>query len=213
LKGWFITGTDTEVGKTHVTAGLARACKRHGHKVVAVKPLATGEPPPGSDALNIARAAGHTPLVHSVFPTAAAPARAAEEAGLSLDPVKLISWIQDQTNSDSTTLIEGVGGWAVPITPTFRISHLAARLGLPVILVAANRLGVLNHTLLSAEAINQTDLPLAAIVLNDHFSSDARLSDWNEADLRTNLGTHCPIIRWHGGTDDEEKLFSMLYRR
>lgn len=210
MNGWFITGTDTEVGKTQVTAGLARALRRRDCLVRALKPLATGEPPPGSDATSIAQAAGHAPLVHTTFPTPAAPARAATLAGTQLDPQAIVAWVRAQATDSPTLLVEGVGGWTVPITQTYRVSHLAQDLALPVVLVAANRLGVLNHTLLSAEAIHASGLPLAAIVLNDHFSRDSALANWNQEDLRQALGNECPIVRWNGGEEDEDRLLSAL---
>ncbi len=210
MNGWFITGTDTEVGKTSVTAGLARALRRQKHSVRAVKPLATGELHPGSDATSISQAAGHAPLVHTIFPNPAAPARAALLQGAQIDPQSVVDWVKAQATTTQTVLVEGVGGWTVPITETYRVSDLAVDLALPVILVAANRLGVLNHTILTTEAIERSQVSLSAIVLNDHFSTDEALADWNHTDLLQMLGGSCPIVRWSGGKEDEERLLTAL---
>jgi len=191
VRGWFITGTDTEVGKTVVTAGLAAALRQIGEPVAAVKPVATGSDAPGADAARIARAAGHAPRIHTCFPVPAAPHRAARLANQALDFHAMVDWVRSQTGDP--LLVEGVGGWTVPLTAAQRVSDLAVALGLPVIVVAANRLGVLNHTLLTVEAVQASGLPLAAVVLNDHFSDDPQLADWNHADLEASVPA--PVLR------------------
>ncbi len=192
MRGWFITGTDTEVGKTAVTAGLAAAAREKGHEVMAVKPIATGSAPPGEDATAIARAAGHGPRIHTCLPEPVAPHRAAILADTSVDLADLVTWVQG--HPADLLLVEGVGGWAVPLTGTARVKDLAVSLGLPVIVVAANRLGVLNHTLLTVDAVVSSGLRVAAVVLNDHFSSDPRLADWNHTDLEQSLD--CAVLRF-----------------
>jgi dethiobiotin synthetase len=192
VSGWFVTGTDTGVGKTAVTAALAATLKARGEPVAALKPIATGSDGPGQDAVLIARAAGHAPRVHTCLPAAAAPHRAAVLAGAPVDFGAVLAWVRDQIGDP--LLVEGVGGWTVPITPTRRVSDLATALSLPVIVVAPNRLGVLNHTLLTVEAIQAAGLPIAAVVLNDHFSADPDLARWNHEDLRAALD--CKIIRF-----------------
>jgi dethiobiotin synthetase len=193
VTGLFITGTDTEVGKTTITAAIAAALKANGRRPLAVKPVATGAKPPGEDALQIAAAAGHEPLVHTCFPVPASPERAAIEAGAAVDFASLFSWIQVQAEGADPLLVEGVGGWAVPLCPDQRMSDLAEALGLPVLIVAANRLGVLNHTLLTVEAVHARDLSVAGVVLNNHFASDVSLAAWNEQDLRRHLGDGIPM--------------------
>jgi dethiobiotin synthetase len=204
LTGWFITGTDTEVGKTHVTAGLARALRRSGRSVRAVKPIATGEVAPGADATTIAKAAGHGALVHTVLPVAASPDRAARLAEQPIHPDAVVGWVRGQLEGGDLLLVEGVGGWMVPLTPDFWVSHLAVALGLPVIVVAANRLGVLNHTLLTVAAVVDAGLVVSAIVLNDHFSRDSALAQWNHEDLDRLVGHQAPIIRWRGSPENRE---------
>ena len=189
LRGYFITGTDTEVGKTWITAAMATAMRHRGLAPVALKPLATGSAPPGEDATQIAAAAGHAPLVFACMPDPASPDRAAIQIGRVLEMSPILEWIRSH---EGTLLVEGVGGWEVPIGPDFRVSDVATELQLPVILVAADRLGVLNHTLLTAAAIRRRGLRLAAIILNRFESDDSSLSEWNLEDLRRHIDV--PII-------------------
>ncbi|MEL6344783.1 MAG: dethiobiotin synthase [Myxococcota bacterium] len=186
----FITGTDTEIGKSVITAALAAALRSEG--VTAVKPLATGEPPPGTDARLIGDAAGHRPQVYRTSPIPASPERAFKAAGLpALDFGEMMSWI---SQFPEPLLVEGAGGWAVPLCPGRRMSDLAVALGGRVVLVAGNRLGVINHTLLTAAAIQARGLTLAGVVLNHPTPTPPTpLMDWNEADLRAALDV--PVVR------------------
>lgn len=197
LPGWtdgpglLVTGTDTEVGKTHVSACLAAALAAHSTRPVwALKPLATGEAWPGTDARLIARAAGHAPAVFACFDEPASPERAASLQGLGIDPAAVLQWIRGHTGF---RLVEGVGGFEVPLTAEWRVSDLAEDLGWPVLLVAANRLGVLNHTLLSAQAIQARGLRLAGVVLVDAFGCKPSLAHGNHEDLCRHLSA--PVIR------------------
>jgi dethiobiotin synthetase len=189
LRGYFITGTDTEVGKTWITAAMATAMRHRGRAPVALKPLATGSAPPGEDATQIAAAAGHPPRVFACMPDPASPDRAAIQIGSELEMLPILEWIRGH---EGTLLVEGVGGWEVPIGPDFRVSDVATELQLPVILVAADRLGVLNHTLLTAAAIRGRGLRLAAIILNRFGSDEGPLSAWNLEDLRRHIDV--PVI-------------------
>lgn len=190
--GLFITGTCTEVGKSFVTACLAAAARARGVGMTAAKPLATGGPPPGEDAVLIARAAGHAPKVMRCLPDPAAPARAAQNAGTALSPGALFAWCQALP---TPRLIEGVGGWEVPLAPGYRVSDLATQLGHPVVVVAANRLGVLNHALLTVDAVQRRGLSIAGLVLVDQ-PTVSPLQDWNHDDLCTLLADSAiPVVR------------------
>ncbi|MFT5685824.1 MAG: dethiobiotin synthetase [Myxococcota bacterium] len=193
----FITGTDTGVGKTRITAALASAVPG----CTAIKPLASGSPPPGEDATRIAAAAGHTPQVRYCAPFPASPDRAMHEAGMYLDWAGLLAWIRD---FPAPLLVEGVGGFAVPLDHTHRVSDLAVALGYPVLIVAANRLGVLSHTLLTAEAILARGLTLAGVVLNTvPDGAQPPLSHWNLSDLRREL--FVPVVQFPLVVSDEEQ--------
>ena len=204
----FVTGTDTDVGKTVVAAALAGGLRRLGHTVAAVKPLASGEPPPGTDATLLGQLAGHPPKVLACFRFPAAPTRAMALEGRSVPFSAVASYLREQEASlpadSGVLLVEGVGGWRVPLTPDATVDALARWLAGPVVVVAANRLGVLNHTLLTVEAIERDGLVVAGVVLNDHFCTDARLGDWNHADLTEQLSV--PVLRFAGGPLEAEPL-------
>lgn len=187
----FITGTDTDVGKTIVTACLAAAFRARGQQPRAVKPLATGSKGPGDDAKFIAAAAGHEPRVFACFPEPASPERSAKQAGITIDDDGFLDWMCAQTGDPM--LVEGVGGWAVPLTPALTVEDLAMRLGHRVVVVAANRLGMLNHTILTVEAVRESGLQLAGVVVNNALGESSDLQDWNIDDLNRWLGPETPI--------------------
>jgi dethiobiotin synthetase len=188
--GLFITGTDTGVGKTVVTAALAAGLRAAGRPVRALKPLATGSLPPSEDAVLLGQAAGHRPQSWLTLHTAASPARAAKEADEELFMHEIIDWIEEQEGEP--LLVEGVGGWRVPIVGRSTIADLAVALGFPVLVVAANKLGVLNHTLLTVDAIRASGCRVAGVVLNDAFECHVDLARWNLEDLREQLDV--PVV-------------------
>lgn len=193
MRGIFITGTDTEVGKTVVSAALAAALLARGEPVRAVKPIATGSPPPGQDAALLGLAAGHPPLVLRCLLEPCAPDRAARMAGERLSLDELVAGTQGLVG-DAFGVVEGVGGWRVPLTPTHDLADLAQALGLPVVVVAANRLGVLNHALLTVDAVQARGLKLAALVLNDTQGAISTLHGWNVEDLADRVSA--PVLRF-----------------
>lgn len=165
--GLFITGTDTDVGKTVVTAALAAALSAAGVRVRALKPVASGVPRGtlAADAVEIGRAAGHSPASFLSLEPPLSPHRAARLDGVNPSPAEILAWIHEQRGE--VTLVEGAGGWEVPITPSYRMSHLASALGWPVLIVAADRLGVLNHTLLTTHAVTQAGCVVSGVVVVD----------------------------------------------
>lgn len=188
----FVTGTDTDVGKSVITACLAAAARAHG-TVVACKPVASGVAPgtPGDDATRIARGAGHAPLVFATWAPPVSPHRAAWLEGRPV-PSDLLDRVQ-ALRAD-TVLVEGAGGWRVPVaapSPASPVQEvvwmrdLAAATGGPCVVVAADKLGVLNHTLLTVEAIQRDGFDVLGVVLNQGMrpADDASTSS-NEADLR-----------------------------
>lgn len=194
---WFVTGTDTDIGKTAVTACLAQAARTRG-TVVAAKPVASGVAP-GSvpeDAQRIADAAGHPPKYFAAWEPPLSPHRAALLAGDTLDPAALKSWIS--SHRAETVLIEGVGGWRVPLQCATRevaaieVSDLALWTEGAVIVVAANRLGVLNHARLTVDAIRADGLQVAGVVLNQVLSGTDLSAQSNFADLSVLLDV--PVV-------------------
>jgi dethiobiotin synthetase len=163
---WFITGTDTEVGKTMVTACMAAAAAVRG-TVVAAKPLATGVSgdDPGRDAAILAKAAGHPAKEWATAAAPLSPHRAFQEGEIDEDALR--SWIES-LNAD-TVLIEGVGGWRVPLLGGARpleVKDLALWSRGGVVMVAPDQLGVINHARLTKEAIEADGFDVVAVVLN-----------------------------------------------
>jgi len=177
----FITGTDTDVGKTYVTRLILETLRNEGIDAVGYKPVACGN---RADATVLAAASGNLPRdeVNPVFlKPALAPLVAGmlENRGVSL--AELVRGYQHLAARHASVMVEGVGGWEVPLAPGLRVSDLAVALALPVIVVAANRLGCLNHTLLTVNAIRARGLTCAGIILN-------QLEDEMDTAMITNKG-------------------------
>lgn len=173
--GIFLTGTDTEVGKTRVATGLLRAVRDRGRRVAGYKPVAAGcELTPhgwrNEDALAHIAAAGGDLDYEAVnpvaLPAAMAPHLAAEDEDVSLALAPLVKGFRDLAERVDWVLVEGAGGWRVPLNDRETLADLAVALGLPVVLVVAVRLGCINHALLSAEAVAADGLELAGWVAN-----------------------------------------------
>ena len=179
----FITGTDTEVGKSVATACLAEAAKSRG-TAIAAKPVASGVAPgtDGEDAELLAAAAEHPPVIWRRYTPPVSPHRAILDGGQPIDPQVLRRDLQ--ALSADTVLVEGVGGWRVPIQlePRIECVDLARWTGGAVIVVARDRLGVLNHTRLTVDAIRADGLEVAGIILN-RLPGDPELPS-NLLDLR-----------------------------
>ncbi len=199
-QAFFITGTDTDAGKTSVAAGLLCAAKQQGCSTLAMKPVASGcdmsaEGLRNSDALALI-AQSTVPLPYAqvnpyAFAPAIAPHIAAQEAGVELSVAGLYRAAQVilQEQADFI-LIEGAGGWRVPISATEFLSDFAIALQLPVILVVGVKLGCINHALLTAQAIINDGLELAGWVANVVDPSCARLAE-NLATLQQLMPAPC----------------------
>ena len=199
-QAFFITGTDTDAGKTSVAAGLLCAAKQQGCSTLAMKPVASGcdmstEGLRNSDALAlIAQSTVQLPYTQInpyAFAPAIAPHIAAQEAGVELSVAGLYRAAQVilQEQADFI-LIEGAGGWRVPISATEFLSDFAIALQLPVILVVGVKLGCINHALLTAQAIINDGLELAGWVANVVDPSCARLAE-NLATLQQLMPAPC----------------------
>lgn len=173
-KTLFITGTDTEIGKTHVACGLIRAARAAGLKVAPFKPVAAGCEHTAAgrrndDAEALMAAAGGDWDYDTVNPytleAAIAPHLAAAEEGVSIDPERIRAAHAALAADADLVVAEGAGGWLVPLDGTLDTGGLVARMGWPVLLVVGMRLGCLNHALLSARTIAATN-PLAGWVAN-----------------------------------------------
>ena len=174
MKGIFITGTDTGVGKTYFTALLTRTLRRQGIPAVALKPVASGD---RSDALALSEAMdGAMPVsrinpIHFSTPLAPYAAGMLENRPFPWDQLRS-HWREISGSFPGPFLIEGVGGWRVPMDSTHTVREWALELGLPVLVVCRATLGTLNHTLLTVDSIRQTTLPLPGVVMNFHAAPE-----------------------------------------
>ncbi len=173
--GLFITGTDTGVGKTIISLGLLRWLRDRGYQTAAMKPVATDASLidgqwRNDDALLLQREATlQLPyeLVNPVaLPEPVAPNIAAKTHGITIDIESIVRTFRDVQTKADVVIVEGVGGWQVPLTDTETTADLALRIGLPVILVVGIRLGCINHALLTCDAIRASGLPLAGWCAN-----------------------------------------------
>ncbi len=174
-KAFFVTGTDTDVGKTIVSAGLLAAANAKGLSTAALKPVSAGceETPNGLrniDALLLQQAMSLPLSYDEINPIALAPAIAphiaAAQANRRIQLAQLAGLCRGGLMRADFTLIEGAGGWRVPLNSREFLSGLAVELRLPVIMVVGMRLGCISHALLTAEAIARDGLTLAGWVAN-----------------------------------------------
>jgi len=195
VNGVFVTGTDTNVGETYVACARARRGRARGHKVFAFKPIETGCTPTdggylGADQELLATAAGdwQTGSLRGLyrFPLPAAPLVAAQQVGSAIDLDLVEQTVRDGAarNGASWTLVEGAGGWRVPITADADMAALARRLQLPVLVVARAGLGTINHSLLTLEAVEREDLPVAGLILSCRETDDLAAAESNLAQIQ-----------------------------
>ena len=166
MRGVFVTGTDTGVGKSVVAASICAACSE---PVAALKPVVTGlDEPPGEwphDHVLLAQATGGRQTPEDVAPyrfgPPVSPHYAAELAGEAIEPARILA----VARAHERLVCEGVGGLMVPITPGYLVRDLAVDLGLPVVIAARTGLGTINHTLLTIEAARAAGLTVAGVVM------------------------------------------------
>lgn len=194
---FFVTGTDTEVGKTHVTCALLRATQQLGLTAIGMKPVAAGVDADGhnGDVVRL-RAASSVQLPLEwvnpfLYAPAIAPHIAAQEADRPIDMESIKQALDKLRPLADVIWVEGVGGFRVPLGDAHDTADLAEYLGLPVILVVGMRLGCLNHALLTAEAITHRKLHLAGWVANQIEPAMERFAA-NVASLQSRLAA--PLI-------------------
>jgi dethiobiotin synthetase len=169
VRGLFVTGTGTGVGKTIVSAALLATMRAAGERVRAYKPVVTGlSDPPGEwlhDHELLAFAAGMVAeeVAPLRFDPPVSPHLASAMVGHSVEPVDLIEGAR--ANRDEVLVVEGVGGLLVPLTESFSVRNLAVELGLPLVIAVPPGLGAINHTLLTLESARVAELRVAAVVL------------------------------------------------
>lgn len=173
-----VTGTDTEIGKTMVTAGLARALRDRGVDVRAIKPVESGtevDVQPGEDGVILAQATGQgapeQALVRLREPLA--PPVAADIDGVALDMDAWCDEIHAYAQGAEVVLVEGAGGLLSPLTWQHTARELAQKLDASVLVVAPDTLGTLNHTLLVLDALGHADLPICGVVFSAPAEADS----------------------------------------
>lgn len=194
MKGVFVTGTSTHVGKTVVSAGLAFSLARKRRRVGVMKPVATGSRKTGAyhmsdDTVMIRMAAGNDlppDLVTPInFREPLSPHMAARIQNVTFTPEHaretIMGAFQTLSERHDILIVEGIGGFLVPITDRYTIGDVAAEMGLPLLIVGDDRLGVVSHTLLVIEAAQRRGLPVAGVLLNRTGISDYAAATNREA--------------------------------
>jgi dethiobiotin synthetase len=191
VRGCFVTGTDTGVGKTVLAAAIAAALRADGVRVAAFKPVVTGvdEPEPGRPADHelLGAAAGVAPpaVAPLRFGPPVSPHLAAELAGVAIEPAALVAAARAAADGADALVVEGVGGLLVPLTRECTIRDLAVALGLPVVVAARPGLGTISHTLLTIEAARAPGLDVRGVVLTPWPAEPTTMERSNRATIAT----------------------------
>lgn len=194
---YFIAGTDTEIGKTHAACALLHAFRAQGMSALGMKPVAAGTDAAGVNEDVAALVAASSLAVPAelvnpyCFADPIAPHIAAREAGVTMRAEPVVAAFGELGKRADVVIVEGVGGFLVPLADDFDAADLAAALALPVILVVGMRLGCLNHALLTQEAIRARGLKLAGWIANRVDPAMSRF-DENLATLQARL--HAPLL-------------------
>lgn len=200
VRGVFITGTDTGVGKTFVACALARSLRDFGYRVGVMKPVETGcaeragELSP-EDAVRLKEASGCDEPMEKICPyrfrEPLAPSVAAAREGASIDIGRLMDLYGEICSRHDVSIVEGAGGLMAPLLPSFTYADLAGVLKLPLIVVAANKLGVINHLLLTLEHASCKGLRVLGYVLNQPQGESSLAAETNREALWTLTPVPC----------------------
>jgi dethiobiotin synthetase len=207
-QAYFVIGTDTNVGKTYVASALVQYFVRSGLKTVGMKPVASGcelnqqGELINEDAqalINVSNVKASLDLINPYrFKPAIAPHLAAEQVGVAVTLDIIIQAYQQLTNLVEMVVVEGAGGFFVPLNQTETLADLAVQLNIPIILVVGMRLGCINHALLTVEAIQARGLSLAGWVANQ-IDPDFDMFEENLSSLQQRIVAPCvSVVRWQG---------------
>jgi dethiobiotin synthetase len=185
----FVTGTDSGIGKTWVGCALSRALVRAGHAVVAIKAVETGTTEavaPHEDGVLLAEATGQREPRHALhrFRAPVAPAVAAEQEGGKLDFDEMVGAIERYARGADVTMVETAGGLLAPLAWDWTVIELAEALGASVLVASANRLGTINHTLLTLSALELGGILAAGVVLSEPEVRDPSCDTNRDAIIR-----------------------------
>lgn len=206
-----VTGPGTGAGKTLLTRALTAALQARGRSVAALKPIETGVDPLPLDALALARAAGNPSLAmapgfYRARPPVSAYAAQLEAQAPPLDLSALVVQVQLLAATADVLLVEGAGGLLAPLDDRYDCSELARRLGLRLLLVARDQLGVISHVLTCFESARARELPVTAVILSRHepaHAADPSVSS-NLRILQQRLS--CPVRAFPVCSDDDHAL-------
>jgi dethiobiotin synthetase len=213
-RGFFVTGTDTGVGKTLVACSLLRAFAARGWTAAGMKPVATGVTPGAtSDVERLVAAANVAALREEVnpygFAPPIAPHIAAEQAGVRIELERIERVFHALAARAQVVVVEGIGGFNVPLGPGTDTTQLAASLALPVVMVVGMRLGCLNHALLTAEAIAARGLKLACWVAN-HIDGEMAAANENVHALEQRIPAPLLARIEHAAVPDPRRVASQF---
>jgi len=204
-RGYFVTGTDTGVGKTLVSSAMLLKLSGQGKTVVGMKPVASGcvstqEGLRNEDAQSLMACSGVSvdyALVNPyAFEPAIAPHLAARQAGVTISQNTIMAAYDQLCLQADTLIVEGVGGWQVPLTESETMEDLAKQINLPVIMVVGIRLGCINHALLTYQAIQRSGLTCCAWVANQ-VEDDMPFVKENITSIQARLDIPCwGVIPW-----------------
>ena len=211
-----VTGTDTGVGKTVVACAIATGLRRRGLRVAAMKPVETGvaASDENRDGARLTRAGGGSlpisMLAPLTYPDPVAPLVAARRVGATIDIALLDHAVRAASNDADALVVEGAGGLLVPITDRIAFDALFARWKLDAVVVAANRLGVINHTRLTLAAARAAGLTISMVVLNN-VAAESDTSAVENASIIAEL-ENVPVVElpWLPDAGDLERASELI---
>lgn len=186
----FLTGTGTGVGKTFVAIELLHCLRSNGIRAVGMKPICCGD---REDARRLLAASAEGISIEELNPvwlqSPVAPSVAAQIEQVEIDLGKIQNCFRNLSERFDTVIVEGVGGWLVPMTADLFVGDFAKQLDLPVAIVAENRLGCLNHILLTLESVQRRGLVCAGVILKSANGPTDLAQSTNETELRRLLAS------------------------
>lgn len=185
---FFVTGTDTDIGKTFFSTLLIRGLRAQGVNAIGMKPISCGDLDDPRALADASEFTGPMELINPVsFDQPVAPFTAAVLSGRQIDVSTILKSFQALKTNYQSVIVEGAGGWMVPILPNYFMADLALELGIPVLIVAENKLGTLNHTLLTVDSLQRRGVPCAGLILNNRHTRQDDATTTNRAILETLL--------------------------
>ena len=213
MNSFFITGTDTGVGKTVIAAALAAILKKKGIDVGVMKPVATGG---WDDARLLIKAAGVKDNLFLVNPyclrTPVVPAIAAEIEGVKIDIRRIKNAFEELSKKHDILIVEGVGGLVVPIYNKYLVTDLINDLKLPVIIVARPGLGTINHTLLTIRQAKVSRIKVLGVIINNYDEANAGIAEKTAPEVIERIGKVpvLGIVRHIEGAETEEGFKALV---